>query len=124
MGTFGVARKEAPPRCRVSVREEPGEYTIELDVSEFAQTEVQVEAVGQQIKVRCGHDQDKRSSMPLSVHEQLEESFRLPDDADVEQLRAVYRDGTLVLSARRRTLTRRIVAVEPDYLVQSTDMGC
>jgi HSP20 family molecular chaperone IbpA len=104
------------------LRKEAAEYIVELDVSEFAQTEIRVEATGHEVKVQCVHERDKGSFLPLSVHERLEESFHLPDDADIDRLRAVYRDGTLVLSTRRRQLTRRIVAVEPDVLAY-TDMG-
>lgn len=93
------------------VREQGGEYLVEFDVSDFAESELEVEALGRRVTVRAEQLADE--GLPFRLAERLEESFRLPDDADVRQLKAFYRHGRLELSAPRRLLAARNVPIEP-----------
>ena len=123
MGTFRVVRNGAPPPRRIVLREELHEYTVEVDVSDFGQAELEVDVVGQEVTVRCVRDRATRSSAALALHERLEETFRLPDDAEAARLRAVWRDGTLVLTARRQPLTTHRMVVEGDQFARPADLA-
>jgi HSP20 family molecular chaperone IbpA len=100
-----------PPHA--SIREESAEYTILLDVSDFTERELTVEALGQRLTVRG--DQVERAEdegTPFRLHERLEESFRLPDDADADLVRVFYKHGTIELRVPRRQLVPRLLPVE------------
>ena len=103
--------------AHANVRADPGEYVIQLDVSDFTENELSVEALGPRLTVRG--EQLQRSAdggEPFWLHERLEESFRLPDDADADRLEAVYKHGTLEIHARRTKLEPRSVPIEhPSY---------
>jgi len=103
------------------VHGEPGEYLIELDVSDFVVGELTVEVVGSSVVVRGRKSEEDG---PFSLSERLEESMRLPDDVDPDGVTAVYRHGTLELRARRRKPPRRRIPVERGFLVGSTPSGC
>lgn len=121
MHAVGGRRSSRP---HATVHEEPAEYLIELDVSDFALDELLVEATGWRITVRGDQlETDEDDGKAFRLHERLEESFRLPDDADPDRIRAVYKHGTLEIHARRRKLTRRLVSIERDYLVDPTPKG-
>ena len=121
MATIGPTRR-LPPHA--SVHEEPGEYVIELDVSDFTPGELAVEVVGSSIVVRGEQLERADGHQPFSLRERLEESIRLPDDVDPGGVKATYRHGTLELRARRRKPPRRRVPVERGFLVGSTPSGC
>jgi HSP20 family molecular chaperone IbpA len=122
METVG-GRRSVPPHA--SVREEPAEYLIKLDVSGFVEDELTVETAGSRITVRCDQlETEEDDGKAFRLHERLEESFRLPDDADAEHARAVYKHGTLEIHARRRQPMRRLVPIERDHLVDPTPKGC
>jgi HSP20 family molecular chaperone IbpA len=85
------------------VRREPDEYVIELDVHDFKLSELSVDAVGPCITVRgeqCEVPGDE--GKPFRLHERLEESFRLPDDADPEQITVEHKRNVLEIHAVRR----------------------
>ena len=110
MRTVGVGH-QLPPHA--SIREEPTEYTILLDVSDFTEREVTVEALGPRLTVRG--DQVERAGdegTPFCLHERLEESFRLPDDSEADRVRVFYKHGTLELRVPRRRLAPRLLPVE------------
>jgi HSP20 family molecular chaperone IbpA len=112
-----------PSRRRVSVREKPAEYVVAMDVADFARDELMVEAAGHVVTVRGDHGASDDAE-PFVLHERLDESFRLPDDASSERVSAVYRRGALEIHAGRRRLTRRTVPVERDSLAGSVPQGC
>ena len=91
--------------AHANVREDGSEYVIELDVSDFLESELRVEAVGRRITVRgdqiAGAGDD---SAALRLHERIEESFRLPDDADATLLKVFYTHGSLEIHAPRTKL--------------------
>jgi HSP20 family molecular chaperone IbpA len=104
----GNGRKLAP---HPHVREEAGEYLIELDVSDFAESELTVEALGPVIDVR--------------LDERRDESFRLPDDADVAGIRVVYEHGKLDIHAPRARLEPRRLPIEhPAFAVNPDATAC
>ena len=116
------SRRQLPPNASVNV--EPGEYVVALDVSDFALGELVVEVVGSRLVVRAEQLEDDGPDTPFTLQERLEESMRLPDDADPGGIKAVYRHGTLELHARRRKVPRRSVRIERDRLIPSTPQGC
>lgn len=121
MPTIGPSR-QLPPHA--SVHEEPGAYVVELDVSDFVLSELTVEVVGSRIVVRGEQLPDEGREEPFVLHEHLEEWMRLPDDADPNNVTAVYKHGTLELHARRRTLSRHRVPVEREHVVSPVPKGC
>ncbi|HZO63133.1 MAG TPA: Hsp20/alpha crystallin family protein [Gaiellaceae bacterium] len=108
------------------MHEQPCEYVVQFDVSEFAKSELTVEATGRRVTVR-GDQQTTGSDegQPFRLHERLEESFRLPDDADVDQLTATYVYGVLELHAPRVALdTRRLPIGQPSFLANTDAAPC
>ena len=95
------------------VREERCEYVVELDVSDFLESELAVEAVGLRVTLRGDQVQEPDDdSVALRLHERLEESFRLPDDADADLMKVFYTHGTLEIHAPRARLEPRAVPIE------------
>jgi HSP20 family molecular chaperone IbpA len=99
--------------AHANVREQDGEYVIELDVADFTEAELAVEALGPRITVRgdqleTGEDDEKA----FRLHERLEETFRLPDDAVLDELRVFYKHGQLEIHAPRAHLVPRPLEIE------------
>jgi HSP20 family molecular chaperone IbpA len=97
----------------VHVRRDADEYVIELDVSDFTEPELSIEAVGPCITVRGdqleGAEDDGK---PFRLHERLEESFRLPDDADPDRIKAFYKHRALQIHAPRKHVEPHRVPIE------------
>jgi HSP20 family molecular chaperone IbpA len=100
--------------AHANVRDELGEYIVELDVADFTEQELTVEVVGWTITVRgdqLGNPGD--AGRAFLLHERLEESFRLPDDADPDHTRVYFNHGTLELHTPRvRDLEPRLLTIE------------
>ncbi len=99
--------------AHANVREEPDEYLIELDVADFTESEITVEAVGLRLTVRgdqveSGEDDGKA----FCLRERLEETFRLPDDADVNEIKVFFKHGTVEIHAPRTRLEPRQLPFE------------
>lgn len=96
-------------RVRVDARE----YVIELDVSDFLESELEVELAGARVTVRGDQSPDPGDDgIPFRLQERLEESFRLPDDVDADGIRVWYGHGTLEIRAPRTRLEPRTVPIE------------
>ena len=98
--------------ARAKVREDSREYLIELDVSNFLESELTVEALGPVVTVRG--DQvatNEDEGLAFRLHERLEESFRLPDDAEVDRIEVVYTPRALEIRAPRTRLARRVLPI-------------
>ena len=108
---------------RFAMREEAAEYVVELDVSDFTREQLSVDAVGHRVTVR-GDRATRDDSERLPRHEALEEWFRLPDDAEAEDVSAVYVDGTLEVHARRRPVARIPVPVQRTRYATGVPQGC
>ena len=99
--------------AHANVRTRGDEYVIELDVADFTEPEITVEAVGPQLTIRGDQlDTNDDGDTPFRLHERLEETFRLPDDADVDGVKVFYTHGTLEIHAPRRTLVPRCLPIE------------
>jgi HSP20 family protein len=103
--------------ANANVTTEPDRYLIRFDVADFTPDELSIEAVGRHLTVlgdqyETVDDHDR----PFRMHERLEEWFSLPDDADVERLRATYRHGTLEVCAPRRRVGPRRIQIEDTAL--------
>ena len=99
--------------AHAKVREDAREYVIELDVSDFTEGELRVDAVGPRITVRGDQLQiAEDDGKAFRLHERLEELFRLPDDADADQIKVFYKHGTLEIHAPRSSLEPRAVPIE------------
>lgn len=95
------------------VLEQELEYAIELDVAEFAENELTVEALGPLLTVRgeqasTAGDEGK----PFRIRECLDASFRLPDDADLERIGITYKHGVLDIRVGRTPLVPRTLPIE------------
>jgi HSP20 family molecular chaperone IbpA len=102
---------QLPPHAHV--RETDEQYVIELDVSDFTRAELSVEALGRHLTVRGDQlavpgDEGKA----FRIHERLEESFRLPDDADPDQINVYFKHGSLEIRVRRIQLVPRRLKIE------------
>jgi len=112
--------------AHANVRESAGEYLIELDVADFSESELSVEALGPRLIVRG----DQRETVEddgkaFRLHECLEETFRLPDDADADQTKVFYKHGTLEIHAPRTHLKARRLPIEhPPYRVNPNAEAC
>jgi HSP20 family molecular chaperone IbpA len=110
MRTVGTSHL-LPPHAHV--REQDGEYLIELDVSDFTEPELTIELLGRALTVRgdqleTGDDEGRA----FRLHERLVESFRLPDDADLDGIAVFYKHGTLEIHAPRTALVARRLPIE------------
>jgi HSP20 family molecular chaperone IbpA len=99
--------------AHANVREEAGEYLIELDVADFTESELTVEALGPRLTVRGDQlETVEDDGKAFRLHERLEETFRLPDDADANQTKVFYKHGTLEIHAPRTQLEPRQLPIE------------
>ena len=99
--------------ANAKVRADAREYVVELDVSDFLESELEVELVGARITVRGDQSQDPGDDgIPFRLQERLEESFRLPDDVDTDRIKVWYGHGTLEIRAPRSRLEPRAVPIE------------
>jgi len=101
------------PSTRLSAREHPCEYVFELAVGDFADSELTVEALGPRITVHG--DQvatGEEDGNAFRLHERLEESFRLPDDAVPDGIKVVHKHDTLEIRAPRTHLDPRRLPIE------------
>jgi HSP20 family molecular chaperone IbpA len=99
--------------ANANVRDDDREYVIELDVSEFLESELTVDVVGPHVTVHGDQVQEQEDeAVAFRLHERLEESFRLPDDAAADLLQAYYAHGTLELHVPRRDLVPRRVPIQ------------
>jgi HSP20 family molecular chaperone IbpA len=112
--------------AHANVREEPIQYVIELDVADFTEAELSVQALGPRLTVRGDQletvDDDGKA---FRLHERLEETFRLPDDAVADEIKVFYKHGTLEIRAPRTHLEPRQLAIEhASYLVNPDAEPC
>jgi HSP20 family molecular chaperone IbpA len=99
--------------AHANVRDDDREYVIELDVSDFLESELVIDVVGPRVTVHGDQVQDQNDDkIAFRLHERLEESFRLPDDAIVDLMKAIYAHGTLELHVPRRDIEPRRVPIE------------
>ena len=99
--------------AHAAVRANAHEYVVELDVSDFLESELDVELVGARITVRGDQSQDPGDDgIPFRLQERLEESFRLPDDVVTDRIKVLYGHGTLEIRAPRSRLEPRTVPIE------------
>ena len=99
--------------AHANVREDGREYVIELDVSDFLESELVIDVVGPRVTVHGDQVQEQDDdTAAFRLHERLEESFRLPDDAVVDLMKACYAHGTLELHGPRREIEPRRVPIE------------
>ena len=111
---------QLPPHAHV--HEEHGEYLIELDVSDFTESELAIEARGPQLTVRGDQlETTEDDGRAFRLHERLEESFRLPDDADADHVKVFYKHGTLEIHAPRTRLQPRPVPIRHDTFLLNPD---
>ena len=98
---------------RALVHEEPRQYVVELDVSDFREGELTVAACGRHLSVRG--DQRRTAAddgEPFRFHECLEESFRLPDDAEDDSIKVFHKHGRLEIHVPRVPLEPRHLPIE------------
>ena len=112
--------------AHANVREETGEYVIELDVADFTEPELSVEALGPVITVLGDQIETvEDDGKPFRLHERLEERFRMPDDADADDITVSYKHGSLEIHAARRHLApRRLVIEQPLHRVNPDAEAC
>jgi HSP20 family molecular chaperone IbpA len=114
-----------PARARLSERNDA--YVVELDVSDFTERELAVEVVGLLVTVRGDQLEMKEdNALAFHLHERLEESFRLPDDACTDGLSVFYKHGTLQILVPRTPRKPRLVPIEhaPWHLINADAEAC
>lgn len=106
-----VGYHQLPPHARV--RETDTQYLVELDVADFTQAELSVEALGPVLTVRGDQTEiPGGDARPFRIHERLEESFRLPDDAELDDVHIFYKHGVLEIRIARIPLTPHRLGIE------------
>ena len=86
---------------------------VELEVADVTERELEVEVQGPVVTVRGDQlEPPEERDAAFRLHERLEESFRLPDDADPDGVRAFLAHGTLGIHAPRRSVEPRRVPIE------------
>ena len=106
-----VGYHQLPPHARV--RETETKYLVELDVADFTQAELSVEALGPMLTVRGDQTEiPGDDGKPFRIHERLEESFRLPDGADLDGIQIFYKHGVLENRVARILLTPHRLRIE------------
>ena len=126
MAAMRMAGPGHGPPAHASVREDAHQYVVQLDVSDVTEAELTVETVGRRVTV-CGAQREAAAAAEeaFRLHERLEESFRLPDDADAGAITAFYAHGTLELRVPRLWLEPRAVPIEHEPLrVQPDAVPC
>jgi HSP20 family molecular chaperone IbpA len=104
-------RHQLPPHAHV--RETDEHYVIELDVSDFTMAELSVEAFGPRVTVRGDQlETPGDEGKAFRIHERLEESFRLPDDADLGDIHVYYKHGVLEIRVPRAIFAPRQLPIE------------
>ena len=95
--------------AHANVREDDREYVIELDVSDFLESELVIDVLGPRVTVHGDQVQEQdEDALAFRLQERLEETFRLPDDADPDLMKAFYAHGTLELHVRDGDRARRV----------------
>jgi HSP20 family molecular chaperone IbpA len=87
-----------PPHANLT--EDPTQYVVELDVSDFVADELDVIHHGRFLTV-VGEHETATNEEPFSLHERLEETFSLPSDIVGWGVEAFYRRGMLEIKAPR-----------------------
>ena len=124
MRTVGTGHR---PPAHANVREDACGYVIQLDVSDFLESELTVEVVGQRVTVRGAQEEEPGDdTAAFRLHERLEESFRLPDDADADLIYVFYEHGALAIHVPRRRLEPRSVPIQhrSPYVVNRDAVPC
>jgi HSP20 family molecular chaperone IbpA len=105
-----VGYHSLPPHARVRTADD--HYIVELDVADFTIGELSVDVLGPTVTVRGEQAATEADEgVPFRIRERLEETFRLPDDADPETLAAFHKHGALELSVVRVPLQSRRVRI-------------
>jgi HSP20 family protein len=104
MKTVGRAHAFPP---QADVVETVDHYLVELDVSEFAQDELQVQIDGDKVTIVGDQQNRLEAEEPaFRLHERLEETFRVPEECVPEGITALFEHGTLELCVPKRPLVR------------------
>jgi HSP20 family molecular chaperone IbpA len=98
MRTMGLA-PVLPPDARVTERTR--EYVISLPVLGFTPQELEVEIADHIVTIRGNQARTAGDNRSFKLHEKIEESFRLPDDVDTDDVTAFYTHRTIELHAPR-----------------------
>ena len=100
------------PPAHARVREAPGEYVIALELADFTAAELTIESIGRRLTV-CGEHRETKDDdgAAFRLQERLEESFRLPDDADAEQITVFLEHGTLEIHVPRTRIESRRLSI-------------
>ena len=106
-----VGYHQLPPHARV--RETDAQYLIELDVADFTEPELSVAALGPVLTIRGDQlEIPGDEAKAFRIHERLEESFRLPDDSDLDGIHVFYKHGVLEIRVPRIPLTPLRLPIE------------
>ena len=116
MAVMRLAGPSHRPSSHASVHETDVAYVIELDVADFDVDELAVELVGPWLTVR-GEGGAPEGGESFALRERLEETFRLPDDADLEGLRVRHAYRCLEIRVPKKPLVARMVPIETSRLM-------
>ena len=107
------------------VREEPGRYLIELDLSDFAENELTIQAQGQRVTVRGNQlETPEDFGRAFRLCERIEESFRLPDEVDAGRIKVFYKHGKLEIDAPRDGRPHTVPIERRRYAVNADAEPC
>lgn len=93
-------RKEMESTGKSTVKNDPTCFQVLLDVSQFRPDEVDVKTVGNEVVIRCRHEE--RNDEHGSVSREFTRKYLLPLGADPEKVTATYDSaGTLLIKAMK-----------------------
>ena len=81
------------------------EFVVELEVPGYEETELSVEVSDHVLAIRGSHTKEARDeehkefALRERLEREFERSFVLPDEADTEHMKAVFREGLLEVHA-------------------------
>lgn len=91
-------KKEMESSGTSTVKNDPNSFQVFLDVSQFRVDEVDVKTVGNEVIIRCKHEE--RSDEHGSVSREFTRKYLLPLGTDPEKVTATYdSSGTLMIKA-------------------------
>lgn len=105
-----LAERDFPPMTipAANLTEAPDDFQIELAAPGLKKEDFNVETNGPLLTVSATHERSETEENDRDVHYQeyqytsFSRTFRLPDTANLQQIKALYRDGILRIKVAKR----------------------
>jgi HSP20 family protein len=98
----------------VDVLETGEAYLVEAELPGFEEKEIKVHVEGGKLTIESGHEEKKDGSYLIRERREMafSRSFTLPENADTDQVLAVFKNGVLSLEIKKRPENaRRLIEI-------------